>query len=203
MKESKYFFEYLNNENPFAFLKGYEKNKFNDPNVKKRLDSIQKMQPKFIPCTLDPGILSKEHNHAMNKIIKDGINQDINQGLNILLRNKVVFDQNAFLQGKTDTNPPGDTALRFCDVGYDSDHKNFDFDLPKIDHILEIFKNNLNLENMKDIVIEIYRLKLFNKQNIIRNRVYDAIKDKLDDENIASIDFNKPIEKEFNGSNRF
>ncbi|KAF9763758.1 hypothetical protein NGRA_1053 [Nosema granulosis] len=190
MRETKYFYEYLNNENPFAFLKGYEKNKFLEEKTKKRLDSVQKLQPKFIPCAIEPNIFSTEHNHAMNTFIKNGINQHINNGMWLLKEHNVDFDQSLFEQiGSTNINND-EYVHAFCEVGYNKDHRELKFNLVRLDEILDLFKRYSFCE---DIIIEIYRLKLLNKQNIIRNKVYEALRDKVDDETIANIDFDKPI----------
>lgn len=151
MRDTKYFYEYLNNENPFAFLNSYDKNKFIEEKTKKRLESLQKIQPKFIPCAMDHNVLSSEHNSTMNLVITNGINRDISRGLELLKAHGINV----------------------------------------INNPLETFKKHLDLGDMEDIVLNIYRLKLLSKQNILRNKVHEALKERVDEETIAGIDFEK------------
>lgn len=187
MKETKYFYEYLNNENPFAFLNGYEKNAFLDKKIRKRLESIQKMQPTFVPCGFDPDILSKEHNNAMNVIIKNSINQYIHKGLQLLIKHNVDFDGAEFAQlgsGNVHHN-----SLDFSSVGVDIAKEEQSYNLLRLDNILWILKKHSSIEGMEDVIISIYKLKLLNKQNMIRNRVYNVIKDNIDNEVVSGMDF--------------
>lgn len=52
--------EYLNNENPFAYLRNYLDNPFLDPSNRPRLDALQQIQPKFIPLGIDANTLRTE-----------------------------------------------------------------------------------------------------------------------------------------------
>lgn len=192
MKDTKYFYDYLNNENPFAFLKGYDKNKFLEDKTRKRLESIQKIQPKFIPCSMDPNVLSTEHNNTMNIVIKNGINKDINKGLDLLKKHNVEYDQSVFHQSESKRSK--DMSL-FYDIGYNKEYQEYNFNLMNLENILEVLKRYSHLGDMEDIIIDIYRLKLLNKQNIIRNKVYEALRERVDDEAIAGIDFDKPVKE--------
>lgn len=46
---------------------------------------------------------------------------------------------------------------------------------------------------MEDIILNIFRLKLINKQKLLRDKVFTAVNEKLDNEAVLKIDLQKEI----------
>lgn len=65
--------EYINNENPFAYIRNYSGNPFLDPAIRPKLDALQQMQPKFVPLGIDPNTLRTERMVKTGTIIESRI----------------------------------------------------------------------------------------------------------------------------------
>jgi hypothetical protein len=193
MPDSKNFFEFVNNENPYAYLRKYDDNDFKKDHVKTKLDAIQKIQPKFIPCIMDQSVLTNERSTTVNFVIRNGINENIMKGLAILARNNIENDINQYKSASSSAEAYT-KANELRDVGFDvSFVKKHRFNMQALNFIINKFKENINLDGMEDIILDLSRLKLINKQKILRDKVFKAIRDKLDDEAILKIDLNCEI----------
>ncbi|EEQ82612.1 hypothetical protein NCER_100650 [Vairimorpha ceranae BRL01] len=195
MEDSTDFFEFVNNENPYAFLRNYADNSFKNPKIKDKLDALQKIQPSFVPCIVDQTVFANERTTIINFIIRNGINENIMNGTEILNKNNIEHDI-----GKHEiVNQSGTLELRakaadLKDLGFDTSyvHKRR-YNITALNTILEVFKNHIELDGMEDIILNIFRLKLINKQKLLRDKVFTAVNEKLDNEAVLKIDLQKEI----------
>lgn len=188
MPDSKNFFEFVTNENPYAYLRNYDDNDFKKDNVKTKLDAIQKIQPKFVPCIMDQSVLNNERSTNVNFVIRNGINENIMKGLAILARNNIENDISQY-KSVSSSADAHIKANELKDVGFDVNFvRKHRFNMQALNYIIDKFKENINLDGMEDIILDISRLKLINKQKILRDKVFKAIQDKLNDEVILKID---------------
>lgn len=78
--------EYIINENPFAFARGYSKGPFLDEQIKRNLDAVQHIQPKFIPFGVDTYTLKDEQAFKIRKAVENTIKDLLDEGMKILQR---------------------------------------------------------------------------------------------------------------------
>lgn len=199
MPDSRKFYDFVNNENPYAYLRKYEDNEFKKEHIKTKLDSIQKIQPKFIPCIVDQSVLNKERSTTVNFVIRNGINEYIMKGIAILNRNHIQHDLNQYkIENTVNTAEAHAKAQNLQDVGcvdvnFVKKHK---FNIGALYYIIDKFKQHIDLDGIEDIVLDISRLKLINKQKILRDKVYKAIQDKISDDMMVKIDLTCDINED-------
>lgn len=89
--------EYVNNENPFAYIRDYFENPFLDPAIKPKLDALQQIQPKFIPLGIDLHTLKAEQMIKTNMVIEEHIREMLNKGMK-LIGNTSILNREAILR---------------------------------------------------------------------------------------------------------
>lgn len=193
MSDAKNFYDFVSNENPFAFLKDYDKQEFKL--IKHELEALQKIQPKFIPAIVDSSVLLNERTATINTVIRNGINENIMKGVSILNKNNIVHD---ILNHKIISNvgfvETSKKAAELSEIGFDpSNVKKHRYNMGALKYIIDVFKNYLDLDGMEDVVLDMYRLKSINKQKMLREKVYKAIKDKIDDDIYLKMNFDNDI----------
>ncbi|WUR04121.1 uncharacterized protein VNE69_07187 [Vairimorpha necatrix] len=198
MPDSTNFFDFLNNENPYAYLRNYENHPFKKDNLKVKLDALQKIQPKFIPCVMDQGVLSNERANTVNFVIRNGVNENIMKGVEVLEKNNIAHDIYTYqIVNQTNVVELSNKAAELQDIGFDMSYVyKHRYNFLGLNYIMDVFKKYIDLEGMEDIVLDICRLKLINKQKILREKVYGAISEKLEDESIMQINIEKDIKED-------
>lgn len=193
MSDAKNFYDFVNNENPFGFFKDYDKQEFKK--IKHELDALQKIQPKFIPAVVDSSVLINERATSVNTVIRNGINENIMKGVSILNRNNIKHDiLNHKIVSNTGLIETSKKAADLSEIGFDpSNVKKHRYNIGALNYIMSVFKNYLDLDGMEDIVLEMYRFKSINKQKMLREKVYNAIKDKIDDDILLKMNFDDEI----------
>lgn len=193
MSDSKNFYDFVNNENPFAFLKDYGKQEFKYK--KQELEAIQKIQPKFIPAVVDKSVLVNERMATINTIIRNGLNENIMKGVSILNRNKISHDIfNYKINSTAGMLETSKKAAELSEIGFDPNNVNkHRYNMTALDHFFVVFKNYLDLDGMEDVVLDMYRLKSLKKQTMLREKVYNAIKEKFDNESALKMNFDDDI----------
>ncbi|CAD25796.2 hypothetical protein [Encephalitozoon cuniculi GB-M1] len=76
--------EYINNENPFAYMSGYFENPFLDPEVRLQLNALQQIQPKFIPLGINGRILKTEQAAKTKAIAESQIEKLLDKGMELV-----------------------------------------------------------------------------------------------------------------------
>lgn len=76
--------EYMNNENPFAYIRNYSENMFLDQAVKPKLDALMQIQPKFIPLGIDAGTIRTEQIVKTRMIVENHIKDLLDRGMQLV-----------------------------------------------------------------------------------------------------------------------
>ncbi|ADM12398.1 uncharacterized protein Eint_100720 [Encephalitozoon intestinalis ATCC 50506] len=94
--------EYINNENPFAYMKEYFENPFLDPEIKLRLNALQQMQPRFVPLGINGSVLKAEQAAKTKAIVESQIERLLQEGMSLI--NSTDPEREAVL--KSNANDP-------------------------------------------------------------------------------------------------
>jgi hypothetical protein len=72
---------YLNNENPFAFACNYERDPYNQVDIKMNITATQRMQSVFIPVDQDTPSVLEEKEKIINSVKEEAIRSLLEKGM--------------------------------------------------------------------------------------------------------------------------
>ncbi|KAH9411399.1 hypothetical protein HK407_05g09170 [Ordospora pajunii] len=166
--------EYLNNENPFAYMQSYGEAPVIDAKIKADMDVMLQMQPKYISIGIGSHILRAEQVAKTNALIELHVLRLLNEGLQILRHNaQIGMHVNGSISDIADIGIGAEMNSR---AGAES-----------------LLRSNIDNQNVLDIMIRINRLKLLRSQERLREKVYHALRNTIALEIVQSSGFPQPI----------
>ena len=166
--------EYLNNENPFAYMQSYGDAPVIDPKVKADMDVMLQMQPKYISIGISNHMLRTEQVTKTNALIELHILCLLNEGLQKLRSNvQMGVHVNGSINDAADLSMSADMNARTS--------------------VESLLRSNIDDQKVLDIMIRINRLKLLRSQERLREKVYHALRNSIAPETVQSSGFPQPI----------
>ncbi|KAM0672877.1 hypothetical protein CWI42_050660 [Ordospora colligata] len=166
--------EYLNNENPFAYMQSYGDAPVIDPKIKADMDIMLQMQPKYISIGINNHVLRTEQVTKTNTLIELHILYLLNEGLQTLRNNaEMGMHVNGSISDAAGLSMGAEMNARAS--------------------VESLLKSNIDDQKVLDIMIRINRLKLLRSQERLREKVYYALRNSIAPETVQSSVFPLPI----------